>query len=563
MPYTPRPEGYREILAERQTAIWGDLYTWAMAQALYKLKKMGAPVNYDTPVVFDGFVRKEPFGGAYTAVGGTEITAEWLDKNWQPTSDIIDYLKTVTVKDLRTGGETRLFEDDFLEDMANEKMAMTVDMIPEGGLVFRDEPFANVTGSMGQAVRAEVGFLNAFNSQALFATKATRLKTAANGKPVFELGVRRAHSIGGEAESRAGYIGGLDGTSNMQAGFYYRVPIFGSVAHAWIMLHETEGQAFVNLARAMPHNFSALVDTFDTLQGTVNALSANSQVAGEMNQNHLLKAVRLDSGKLIYLSNEVDKILKTQGVRDKVKIVVTSDLDEKSIMDLEREGSADVYGVGTKFVTCPMQPALGAVYKLAAAERMDMTAQMMERYRQAQDSGDNSPEALAEFMRDVIKLGEKPQPGEFEKATIPGAKVILRTMFKEASGAWRYDGDIIFPAGQLLPVKYVQNPDGPYEAVLTAPVTSVPKNDPDGAKTFLAGTPVVLPLKRVFTNGVLTGDIGTVHNARVRMSENMALLAPDHKSLTEPYPYGVGIEEGLYKRRQAMIAEIRGRKLSV
>jgi hypothetical protein len=153
-------------------------------------------------------------------------------------------------------------------------------------------------------------------------------------------------------------------------------------------------------------------------------------------------------------------------------------------------------------------------------------------------------------MRAVIKLGEKPQPGEIEKATIPGRKIILRTLTADGS---HYDGDIIASA-ENPPIRLSE--DG-YHGELTRDVESVPIGDPTRAKTFRAGTAIVLPLRRVFDRGRLVGTIGTIHEARAHAKAELNMLADDHKSLTEPYAYGVGVERDLYEKRQRMIHSLR------
>lgn len=553
MPYSERPRGYHEPLAEERTPFWADLYTWAMAQALHTLGKRGAPINYDTPASFDAHIRQTPYNkNSFGICAGTYITAEWKDKRWNLTQDQVEDMLTIMMVDPEAGEEVPLFTRDFLETRGrDEKMSMTVDMMDEGTLVFGHVPFANASGKAGQVIRSEVAYLNAFNSQSLFATKAARLKIAANQKPVFELGLRRAHCIGGREPSRAAYIGGVDATSNMEAWYHYRIPPFGSIAHAWIMMHDTELEAFVNLAEAMPHNFSTLLDTFNTLTGAENAVKANRIVAERLGREHLLKSARLDSGKLIHLSNKVHDILTSHGIRHRVKISATNDLDELEIITLEREGKVDIYGVGTKLVTSTMQPALGGVYKVNAIASTSLPPEMMVLYQEAlENEFPPTPEELGRFMRDVIKLGERPEPGELEKATIPGRKVPVRTLTKDGS---RYNGDIICSANDL-PVCMTEDGRG----VLTRDVRSVMKTDPSRVKTFPAGTSVVLPLKRMFQQGDLHGTIGTIHDARGLARSELAMLAPDHKSLTEPYAYGVGIEEGLFEKRQRMIETLRG-----
>jgi nicotinate phosphoribosyltransferase len=272
-----------------------------------------------------------------------------------------------------------------------------------------------------------------------------------------------------------------------------------------------------------------------------------------------MKGIRLDSGDLAYLSREARKILDAAGFKD-AKIAASNDLDEAEIVKLKRQGAKiDIWGVGTHLVTAKAQPALGGVYKLAAVYDSRLNPAAIAAYQKALQQGTHTLSAFKDLVRNVIKLGEKPPPGQQEKATIPGEQIVLRTLFNDAAdNSWRYDGDIIYPANKKQPYRLVKNPQGPYEAELTEAVTSVSKANPDSPRVFPAGTKIVLPLKSAFNLGKQTGPIETVHDARRRAQTIMPLLAEDHKRLEDPYAYGVGIEESLYNERRAMIRKYRG-----
>jgi nicotinate phosphoribosyltransferase len=179
----------------------------------------------------------------------------------------------------------------------------------------------------------------------LIATKANRIVRAAAGAPVVDFGLRRAQGPNaGLKGSRAAFIGGCRGTSNVDAGKRYGIPVSGTQAHSWVMVFPTELEAFRAYAASFPENVTLLIDTYDVLQGARNA----AVVAKEMDAaGHRLSAVRIDSGDLADLSLKVRAILDCEGL-DYVKIIGTSDLNEYKIRELvARKAKIDAYGVGT------------------------------------------------------------------------------------------------------------------------------------------------------------------------------------------------------------------------
>ncbi len=555
MPYTPRPDYYREVLAEK-SAFWADLYALTMSQALFTNNK------HDINTTFQAFIRKPPFGGSYLVTGGQNIIAEWLDKNWKFTQRNIEQMRDKKVLNPKTGQQEPLFTPEFIDMVKDAKLELTIDAMEEGEIAFPDEPIYRVHGPVWQCLMIEAALLNSLNSQSLFATLATRLKEATASQhvvtftkhpdrdPILEFGLRRAQDVGGIAPTRGAYIGGVDATSNLLAEEYYNIPTQGTFAHALVMLYEDELQAFTEYAQAMPHNGVFLVDTYSTLEGVKKACQACKAAGASM------KGIRLDSGDLGYLSKEARKILDAAGFTD-AKIAASNDLDEAEILKLKRNGAKiDIWGVGTNLVTSKAQPALGAVYKLVSVFDEGLSMEEIEALRDAVNAGEKSPAALSNVMRDVIKLGERPPPGQLEKATTPGEQEVLRFLYNDAATGWRMDGDTIYPASGILPIRRDANA-GPGVGFLTQPVTSIPKDDPYHVKTFPAGTPVALPLKGMFNKGAMTWLAKTVHEARDYARDAYSLLHPDHKNLDHPRPYGVGLEKGLYHRRADMITTLR------
>jgi nicotinate phosphoribosyltransferase len=213
----------------------------------------------------------------------------------------------------------------------------------------------------------ESALLAVVNFQTLVATKAARVCLAAAGDPVVEFGMRRAQGIdGGLAAARAAYVGGCDATSNTLAGRLYGIPVRGTHAHAWVLLHDSEREAFLAYARALPANCVFLVDTYSTLEGVAAAIEAGRWLRAHGKE---LVGIRLDSGDLAWLSQRARRMLDAAGFPRAV-VLASNELDEHVIQSLKAQGAAiAVWGVGTRLVTAHGDPALGGVYKLTAVRR--------------------------------------------------------------------------------------------------------------------------------------------------------------------------------------------------
>ena len=198
----------------------------------------------------------------------------------------------------------------------------------EGEIVFPLEPLLEVEGGLAEVQIIETLLLNYLNFQSLIATKAARMRYAAGSRHLSEFGLRRAQALGGVSASRAAIAGGFDSTSNMFAAKKYNIKAVGTMAHSFIQSQQDELTAFRKFADAEPENCTLLVDTYNTLKsGIPNAII----VAKEMKQKgHQLKAVRLDSGDLAYLSKKARKMLDDGGLQN-VLISVSNQLDEYSI----------------------------------------------------------------------------------------------------------------------------------------------------------------------------------------------------------------------------------------
>jgi putative nicotinate phosphoribosyltransferase len=325
-------------------ALTTDLYEVTMTCGYWE-----AGVN-NHDAVFHATFRENPFGGQFTVACGLATAIDFL-RAFHFTETQVDYLGSQHGNDGKP-----LFDSGFLDYLRTLQLTCDIDAIPEGTLVFPDEPLIRVVGPIAQCQLLETALLNIFNFQSLITTKAARVCLAAKGDPVIEFGLRRSQGVdGGLTAARAAYIGGCAGTSNLQAGQQFGIPVSGTQAHSWIMFFENELEAFKTHAEAMPNNCIFLVDTYDSIDGIRHAI----EVAAELRrQGHEMIGVRLDSGDGAALSIKARRMLDEAGFTN-AKIVGSGDLDEYMITDLKRRGAKiDVWGVGTKLATGPSRTPL-------------------------------------------------------------------------------------------------------------------------------------------------------------------------------------------------------------
>src|SRR6266700_5050486 len=337
------------------SALTTDLYEVTMACGYWK-----AGVS-DRDAAFHLTFRENPFGGEFTLTCGLATAIDLLSA-FRFHEPEIAYLASQRGNDGKP-----LFDSRFLDYLRALRLTCEIDAIPEGTLVFPNEPLIRVCGPVIQCQLLETALLNILNFESLIATKAARVCLAAQNDPVIEFGLRRAQGVdGGLTAARAACVGGCAGTSNLQAGQRFGIPVSGTQAHSWIMFFENESEAFRAYAKAMPNNCVFLVDTDNSLDGVRHAID----VAGRLRQNgHEMIGVRLDSGDRVALSIETRRMLDKAGFT-KAKIVCSGDLDEHIIADMKRhDAKIDMWGVGTKLTTGQPDAALGGIYKLGAVRR--------------------------------------------------------------------------------------------------------------------------------------------------------------------------------------------------
>jgi len=384
-----------DFVNETNMGLLTDFYELTMCASYFEDKRNEA-------ATFDLFIRKLPPQRSYFIFAGLEQVLFYLEKV-KFTEEQINYLRK------------QKLNEEFLKYLRTFKFTGEVWAVPEGTIVFPDEPLIRVTAPMVEAQLVETFILNTVNLQTMLATKASRVIYAAQGRSVIEFGLRRTQGTdAGMKAARCSYLAGAEGTSNVLAGMTYGIPVFGTMAHSYVMSFDHEIDAFRTFARAFPHNSTLLIDTYDSLEGAENA----AVVAKELEkQGNRLDAVRLDSGDLLTLSKKVRQILNSHGLQH-VKIFASGDLDEYAIRDLlKNDAKIDAFGVGTRMSTSFDRPYVDVVYKLSGmVERGTFVPTMKlstgkitlpgkkQIFRQTDKNG--------KYVRDIISLENEKVAGE-------------------------------------------------------------------------------------------------------------------------------------------------------
>ena len=330
-----------------------DFYELTMAQGYF------AKGYKDRITYFDLFFRRCPDGGGFCIAAGLEQVVQYIQELHFSEEDIA-YLR---------GRE--MFSEEFLEYLRNFKFTGDIWAMPEGTVVFPQEPIITVRAPAIEAQLIETYLLLCINHQSLIATKANRVVRAAQGRTVLEFGSRRAQ--GPDAAilgARAAYIGGVNGTACTISDQLFGVKASGTMAHAWVQMFDTEYEAFKAYCEMYPNTAVLLVDTYNTLKsGVPNAIRAFNDVLKPMGITKC--GIRLDSGDMAYLSQKAREMLDEAGWTD-CKISVSNSLDEHLIQAVLRQGAKiDMFGVGERLITAKSEPVFGGVYKLVAVEEAD------------------------------------------------------------------------------------------------------------------------------------------------------------------------------------------------
>ena len=332
-----------------------DFYELTMAQGYF------AKGYRDRITYFDLFFRRCPDGGGFAIAAGLQQVVEYIQELHFSEEDIA-YLRS-----------REMFSEEFLDYLKDFKFTGDIWAIPEGTVVFPQEPILTVRAPAIEAQLIETYLLLCINHQSLIATKTNRIVRAAEGRTVLEFGSRRAQ--GPDAAilgSRAAYIGGAHGTACTISDQVYGVRASGTMAHAWVQMFDTELEAFTAYCQMYPNNATLLVDTYNTLKsGVPNAIRAFNEVLKPLGITKC--GIRLDSGDMAYLTQKARAMLDEAGWTD-CKISVSNSLDEYIIRDVLRQGAQiDLFGVGERLITAKSEPVFGGVYKLVAVEEADGT----------------------------------------------------------------------------------------------------------------------------------------------------------------------------------------------
>ena len=371
-------------LKSENMSLFTDFYELTMCASYFDNK-------YFEPATFDLFIRRLPENRSYFLFAGLEEALQYLP-NIRFIEAHLAYLKTLG------------FRDGFLDYLRNFKFTGDLYAVPEGTLTFPNEPLIRVTAPIIEAQLIETFLLNTINLQTMIATKASRVVHAAKGKSVIEFGLRREQGIdAGMKVARSSYIAGCQGTSNVLAGQVYGIPVFGTMAHSYVMSYPKEIDAFRAFTRTFPDKSTLLIDTYDDVSGAEKA----AIIAKELEtQGFKLGGVRLDSGDLAQTSKTIRNFFNDQGLTY-VKIFVSGDLDEFKIAELlDKDAKIDSFGVGTKMGTSADRPYLDVIYKVSETMNSDCNF---------------SP---------IMKLSK-------DKVTLPGRKQVYR--FKNAEGYFEKD----------------------------------------------------------------------------------------------------------------------------
>lgn len=462
------------------TASYTDKYQLSMSQ-VYFLKG-----QINNKAVFDYFFRKLPYSGGYAIFAGLEDMLNTLDILRFDKQDL-DFLKELG------------YHQDFIRYLKKFRFTGNIYSSTEGDLVFPVRPVLQIEANIIEAQIIETLLLNILNFQTLIATKASRMCQAAEGLSLIDFGLRRAQGPGGYYASRAAFIGGFNGTSNVRAGRDYGIPVSGTMAHSFIESYNDELSAFNHFAEVQPNDCILLVDTYDTLKsGLPNAI----RVAKNMEEKGFkLNGIRIDSGDLAYLAKESRKKLDSAGL-DYVKIAVSNQLDEYIIKSLlEQQAPIDVFGVGTSLVTGQPDAALDGVYKLAYANG-----------------------------KPRIKLSEN-----IGKITLPHRKQVFRIIDNED----KFIGADTVTLADETDVEIMYHPLYPLKSLFV--------------KNYFKES----LLQKVMENGVRLHSPKTLAEIAYYSRDRLEKLPEEYKRFDNPHIYKVGISKRLQTERDRLIDKFK------
>ena len=471
-----------------------DMYELTMANGIFDSDMR------DTVTYFDMFFRRIPDNGGYAIMAGLEQLIEYMN-NLKFTAEDIEYLRSL-----------KLFREDFLEYLQNFEFCCDVWAVPEGTVIFPQEPIVTVKGPAMQALMLETMLLLTINHQSLIATKANRIVRAADGRVVMEFGARRAHGYGAAYYgARAAIIGGCTGTSCLLTAKDFSVPASGTMAHSWVQLFKDEYTAFKTYAEKYPDSCLLLVDTYNVLKsGIPNAIKVFDEVLKPLGKRPV--GIRIDSGDITYISKKARKMLDDAGYPD-CKICVSNSLDEYLIRDMIFQGAkVDSFGVGERLITASSEAVFGGVYKLSAVEA----------------DGVVIPK---------IKISENTA-----KVTLPGVKIPWRLYDRNTGKAI---ADVITLGNEKI------DSSEPYE--IFDPVHTWKRKV---VTDFVAQKLQV----KIFENGKQIYEIPTVKEISKHRAEQVDALWDEVKRFENPHTYYVDLSEDLWNLKHSLLSKISNKE---
>jgi len=484
---------YRLLPYRENLALFTDLYELTMAQVYW------AEGMADWEGAFHYFYRTAPRGGGYSIACGLEMVVDYLCNLTFEAGDI-DYLSRIPGADGKP-----IFRAEFLESLQRLEFKCDVDAVPEGTVIFPNEPIVRVRGPLIAAQVVETAILNLCNYASAIATQASRICWAAGELPVYDFSPRRAPGPDGSfTTTRSAYIGGFSGTSNIWAARHLGIPVQdvkGTMAHSMIMSFDSERAAFMAYARTLPNNCLFLVDTYGTVSGVQHAIEAGRQLRAS---GHELVGIRLDSGDLARLSRRARRMLDEAGF-DRAAIFASNDLDEFIIRSLRMQGAAiTALGVGMNLIV----PPLDGVYKLSAVRKPGCD------------------------WESKIKLSDQPA-----KISIPGMLQVKRFRAGNKNVA-----DVIYDESRGI--------------AAGAGMISL-HDESKQMKLPPAGTVSGDLLVPIMRTGALVCELPALGQIRDYCRAELSYLPEGTRRFENPDEYRVGIESSLHRLRHDMILESR------
>ncbi len=487
-------EHFMDVNKGRNLTMLMDYYELTMANGYYKLGLK------DQRVCFDVFFRKVPESGGYVIAAGLESIISYI-KGMHFSAEDIDYLRSKGI-----------FDEGFLEYLADFKFTGDLDAVKEGTPVYPNTPVITVCAPLCEAQMIETMLLLSFNHQSLIATKTNRIVRAAGDRTVMEFGARRAHGYDAAIlGARAAAIGGAKLTATAIADELFGFPAVGTMAHSWIQFFDSDYEAFKAYASIYPNNSTFLLDTFNVLE---SGLPAAIRVAKEIiePQGYRLKGVRLDSGDLAYLSKKVRRALDAAGMED-TQIVVSNSIDESLIQALNIQGARiDSFGVGERLITSKSEPVFGGVYKLAAVENVE--------------TGEFEPR---------IKISEN-----VEKIINPGRKKLFRVY--DENHLSKYDVVALYDEVLLSGVSEVVDPSKSWKTYRVEEET------------------IEEMLVPIFRKGELVYEVPTLNEIIEYSKVQQSYIMEEEKRFNYPHRHYVDLSKKLHELKIKMLKEAEGQR---